>query len=179
MNFYLWTVKLSRKTLFKCWLQDKIDLFVTLISFQTTFFLSEVILKKNIYFVQIVEKVNDVLQNILFCVLQKKEKHAGVQWHAFWVNRSFKLNSLLQPGLKDILFLRKHCLCWISLNYASVNLFLSFQFNFLWVLSNSIQIQLMNWKGAISSVVNFAQSCYRRTECARLRRCGAGNWKPS
>ncbi len=33
--------------------------------------------------VQIVEKVNDVLQNILFCVLQKKEKHAGVQWHAF------------------------------------------------------------------------------------------------
>ncbi len=172
MNFYLWTVKLSRKTRLDRSLCHPYIVPNHFLSFGSYF-------EKKFYFVQIVEKVKDFLQNILFCVLQKKEKHAGVQWHAFWVNRSFKLNSLLQPCLKDILFLRKHCLCWISLNYASVNLFLSFQFNFLWVLSNSIQIQLMNWKGAISSVVNFAQSCYRRTECARLRRCGAGNWKPS
>ncbi len=59
-------------------------------------------------FVQIVEKVNDVLQNIFFCVLQKKEKHAGLQWHDFWV-KLFLLNKLTFTTRFEGP-LRKHCL---------------------------------------------------------------------
>ncbi len=40
--------------------------------------------------------IASILQNILFCVQQKKETHTGLEWHEqwqyfyFWVNYLFK-----------------------------------------------------------------------------------------
>ncbi len=48
--------------------------------------------------------IASILQNILFCVQQKKETHTGLEWHEqwqyfyFWVNYLFKKYLVKKPS---------------------------------------------------------------------------------